>query len=467
MKFSQFAVGQYVAFTRAFSSEDYEKFRAVSADNNPLHWDVDYAREAGFSQPILPLGLSISPFSAIAGKALPGIPSLILSSSWNAHSHVDYDQNLTWSARVSHILTEKRVLQLDLRVYDGERRLISGKMSVQARVEEWNIPDDIAAEFRVREPARVALVTGAEGAIGAACAARLESAGWQVLRHARRSNTADIVADLATEAGREQLSHAVREHQPTLIVHAASAATKATLTTLIATNYLALHSLTAAALPHMLAMQRGRIVNVGSVAQLKVSGSFTDYAAAKTLSDWYLNQVDLQHRSNGVETTTVLCDKTNSAFSEGQQALSGTAMEPEEVAEQLVALGLGEQPLHTRYTLSSEGLTRLTADEAPQTVSNNSIPTAKPERVAASFSSAPLEELRTRLRTMFNQLLPDSVGKPDNLLRINTLSGWDSMTQIAIALEVEQQFGIALNGAAVAELISFDALLQAISNAKD
>lgn len=68
---------------------------------------------------------------------------------------------------------------------------------------------------------------------------------------------------------------------------------------------------------------------------------------------------------------------------------------------------------------------------------------------------------------MFNQLLPYSVGKPDNLLRINTLSGWDSMTQIAIALEVEQQFGIALNGAAVAELISFDALLQAISHATD
>lgn len=124
MKFSQFAVGQSVAFTRAFSSEDYEKFRAVSADNDPLHWDVDYAREAGFSQPVLPPGLSISPFSAIAGKALPDIPSLMLSSSWNAHSHADYDQNLTWSARVSHILTEKKArsaqpVQPDWKVPDG------------------------------------------------------------------------------------------------------------------------------------------------------------------------------------------------------------------------------------------------------------------------------------------------------------------------------------------------------------
>ncbi|BCQ47851.1 hypothetical protein ERHA55_53780 (plasmid) [Erwinia rhapontici] len=72
MKFSQFSVGQYVSFDKTFSLTDYEKFRDFSADSNPLHWNRDFALASGSAQPILPLGLATSPFSAIAGMAFPG-----------------------------------------------------------------------------------------------------------------------------------------------------------------------------------------------------------------------------------------------------------------------------------------------------------------------------------------------------------------------------------------------------------
>nr|WP_283249123.1 acyl carrier protein [Erwinia rhapontici] len=65
---------------------------------------------------------------------------------------------------------------------------------------------------------------------------------------------------------------------------------------------------------------------------------------------------------------------------------------------------------------------------------------------------------------MLNQILPDSVGKSDQQLRMNNISGWDSMIQIAIALEVEEKFGITLSGSAISELTSFDALCQAIES---
>lgn len=463
MKFSQFSVGQYVSFDKTFSLTDYEKFRDFSADSNPLHWNRDFALASGSAQPILPLGLATSPFSAIAGMAFPGVPSLIISSSYNAHSPVHYDRDITYSAKITHISAEKRILKLELKAYEKTVALISGEMVVQARFDEWEIPADLTAEFTLKQPNNLVLITGSDGAIGSACATQFEKAGWRVIRHSRKRQAAEVItADLSQEEGRSRLAEAVKQYQPALIIHSASADIIAPLQELIATNYQSLKSLTEASLPGMLAAQRGRIINIGSVAQQRASEPLTDYAGAKSLADWYLQQTALRYRENGIETTTILCDLTRSAFSSALDLSGTTPLEPEEVAESVLTTGLQQQRLAGHYILTSNGLFEL-RDEEKSAAALHDIPPEKTAHTPAGVNAA-VTHSRSALRALLNQILPDSVGKSDQQLRMNNISGWDSMIQIAIALEVEEKFGITLSGSAISELTSFDALCQAIES---
>ncbi|NTG16466.1 SDR family NAD(P)-dependent oxidoreductase [Agrobacterium rhizogenes] len=465
MRFSQFELGQYVSLKRVFSSRDYESFKDLSWDSNPLHWNAAFSNSSEFSQPIVPLALAVSPFSAIAGLSFPGIPSLILTTTYEAHKHVCYDRSLTYSARIAHIVPEKKVLQLDLRVFDGSERLIAGRMTVQARFGEWEIPLDQAPDFEVKQPGKIAFVTGGDGTIGAACASQLERIGWTVVRHSRRRCTPGfIAAELAHADERQALANAIAEIQPSLIVHCASAGVQAPLNELIQTNYQTLKLVTEAALPHMCEMQHGRIINVGSITQLNAPPELTDYAGAKEMAYWYLSQIDRRYRNSGINAVTLLCDQTHSAFSHGLQSLTGVPLEPEEVAESIADIAERRDcPISPKYVLTSMGLVAYENDLAPSVSQSKAIVTESPTSVLIAKDLP--SDIRERLRSLINQILPDSIGMPDSQLRIDSVAGWDSMTQISLALEVEQQFGIALTSAAISELISFDALHRAVGAA--
>ena len=79
-----FALGDYVTFTRRFRPNDYQAFARLSADRNPLHHDARYAKATRFGAPIVPLHLASAPLSAIAGMMLPGHRSLYLQSRLRA-----------------------------------------------------------------------------------------------------------------------------------------------------------------------------------------------------------------------------------------------------------------------------------------------------------------------------------------------------------------------------------------------
>ena len=79
-KYTDIQIGFTVSFSRKISAEMEATFRAITGDENPLHFDDDFARSVGAFRSHATFGLLTASFySTLAGVYLPGKYSLIHS----------------------------------------------------------------------------------------------------------------------------------------------------------------------------------------------------------------------------------------------------------------------------------------------------------------------------------------------------------------------------------------------------
>lgn len=80
--FQDIKIGQYESFTKTITNEMENGFREITGDENPLHWDDNYATEVSggkYNSHIVFGMLTASLYSTLAGMYLPGKYSLIHS----------------------------------------------------------------------------------------------------------------------------------------------------------------------------------------------------------------------------------------------------------------------------------------------------------------------------------------------------------------------------------------------------
>ncbi len=146
----------------------------------------------------------------------------------------------------------------------------------------------------------LAVVTGASSGIGAVFARKIAESGYSLLLVARREDKLQelqkqtggelLVADLSTEEGISQVERRIQnEGTVDLLVNNAGFGTKGTFWTATPESQIAMHQvhimatmrLSRAALPSMVARDRGAIINVSSVAGFAQSGGGVSYSATK------------------------------------------------------------------------------------------------------------------------------------------------------------------------------------------
>ena len=164
---------------------------------------------------------------------------------------------------------------------------------------------------------KVALVTGASGAIGAACASALLEEGMQVVtaQRSRADGFETICCDLADPAAPEAVVEGVVERAGRLdvLVNNAGMMHEASVEALsyeewqqtLALNLTAPFLLIKHAVPHMRRAGGGAIVNIGSVEGLAANPAHPAYCASKAGLHGLTRAVAVDHGGDGIRCNAV------------------------------------------------------------------------------------------------------------------------------------------------------------------
>lgn len=448
-----FSVGDYVVFERSYSPADFASFSALSHDSNPLHHDSAYAARSPFGQPIVPLHLTLSPLSMIAGMVFPGEPSLYLGHEVRAAHPVFYDEVLRYSARIEAINSSHRVLTVRVLALRGKSVVLDAKMRVQSHTATWPTPP--ALPIRNGSIPALALITGAAGEIGSAIAFSLARQGWRLLlqdrgdsnrRHrlAKRlsgihADATYITADLASQDGREGLAAAIaRSDDLGLIVHAASPAISASVEELVAVNFSSLQSMLDAALPGMLARQKAEIVLIGSMATEYAIPGWDTYAGVKSMAATLIDIVDRTYSTYGIRGMTLMPGLVATRFSEEYRSGKPSLL-PQEVAEAVLDMIADQVDAGNVVTLEPGKKMRGNRNFRASTAMGAEAPLTRSVGESKSDPGheppAPISDL---VRRSLN--LSGEIDLADAALGITP--GWDSLKQIELIVAIEATLGV-------------------------
>lgn len=121
--YDDLAVGQMATFSRTVTGEMMEAFRRLSGDENPLHNDVEFAVERGFSGRVVYGMLTASLYSALAGVYLPGKRCLLQSVYTDFLRPVFIGETLTVTGKIveKHDSVRQVIIKATIRNTEGKR----------------------------------------------------------------------------------------------------------------------------------------------------------------------------------------------------------------------------------------------------------------------------------------------------------------------------------------------------------
>lgn len=460
------AEGDIVVARRTFTAEDFTAFAELSGDRNPLHHDAQYAAGTPVGVPIVPALLAAGPFSAAAGMTLPGCRSLILGVDLRALEPIMFDEEVTYSFRVAAASAATRTLEVSVLALQRGRPVLEGRLRV--RVRDDVAPAEGAADaWGTLIPAdapRRALVTGAGGAIGAACARALAARGWQLtLQHRPDDPQAAALGDelgasaavrflpgdLAHPKDRTAVAAALAHTPLSAIIHAASPALVAPASTLLEVNYTALRALVEGGLGGMLERQKGIVVMIGSEAIRTRPVGWDDYVAAKCAAATYAETIARRHGNHGLRGVVVHPSFVAGDYSAAHRPDDAAALLPEEVAEVVAGVVAGEQldaELWIRPGIVESGPVRdgLASPTAP--VSSSGAPGADlgaPANTDPAASTNDAGTLGGDIERLAREVLRLDASDDLTGAALGRTKNWTSLAQIELVLALEREFSIA------------------------
>lgn len=476
IKFEFFEKGQYAAISKTFMSSDFPAFANLSMDRNLLHHDEAYASSTEFGRCIVPLGLSVLPFSALAGMAFPGLASLIVQQKTEAVEPVFYGEKIHYSARIVETNEALKVLRLSLVAFktDARKIVLRSEMTVKFLGNRTRLLG--GDEFRVRKPRKVALVTGASGHIGQAIAYALAKEGWDLILPGRSQSKLEEVKRRCEKVGRrvevmvvdftdvesvrvfaEALS-GMGDASPSVVVHAASAGIADSIHDLSLTNFGALQTIVDALLIHFMKQQYGRIIFIGSTSQLMPVEGMDTYAAAKNMASFWLKGIDRFNFCN-IQTLTLAPERVDTPFSDAlPTSVDNFLLQPEDVADGVLRFVQQSEMGCSFATLGAGGIAEGRFDfrrSDVDHVSPGSQPTCSESGSERRVFQEPFNQNPSGLRSEFRKFF--ELGNEEDVtgLKIGGLATWDSLKHIELILRLESVFGISFLSHEIEETYSF------------
>jgi 3-hydroxybutyryl-CoA dehydratase len=109
----KFKVGDTAEISRTITSEDIRAFADVSGDQNPVHFDDEFARRMRFEGRIAHGMLTASLLSSAIGNQLPGAGTVYLGQALQFVAPVYPGDTITARVTVKSIREDKPILKLE------------------------------------------------------------------------------------------------------------------------------------------------------------------------------------------------------------------------------------------------------------------------------------------------------------------------------------------------------------------
>jgi len=109
-----------VELRRSFSFKDLSSFAALSPDDAPLHRDVDFARERGYSGVVVFGLLVAAPFSGMLGDQLPGPLTVLHTMKFGISAPVYVDEVISYRAEVKQVSRSTGAVVIELSAHRAE-----------------------------------------------------------------------------------------------------------------------------------------------------------------------------------------------------------------------------------------------------------------------------------------------------------------------------------------------------------
>jgi len=327
LDFTQIQVDDRVELTHPLTQADVDIFAALTGDFNPLHMDPAFASKTQFRKPVAHGMLSASFISTMIGMLLPGSGSLWTAQTLEFLNPAYAGDTLKVTARVKQKSLATRLLVLEVIITNQHgQKLVSGESTVK-QLELQKEP-----ELMSDGTAMVVLVTGAGGGIGAAISNKLASQGHIVIVSDRQFEKAEKVSSDIIQKGWRALAlqadtanfeeidflfstvastvgpiqSVVHCASPRNILHSFDELTWESIQEHLDVQLKGAFNCARAALPHMVGIQAGAMVFIGSIAVDGVPPTQqTDYVIAKSALTALARCLAVEYGPKGIRVNIV------------------------------------------------------------------------------------------------------------------------------------------------------------------
>ena len=490
MNFSELAVGDIAIFTQKFTASDFAAFELLSRDNNSLHHNVQYAHESGYSSPIVPIHLTSLPLSRVAGCIFPGKSSLYLKHSVTALNPVYYDNNLTYSAKITSKSDSTRLITIQNICFNKSTSNVAfvAEMSVRSRHDDDEITLSSDINYIPSSTKKSIVILGASSSIGSSIALELAKMNYNLILvykkegrifsdllsklNQMRYKHSSIQADLSSSHDLHHLSNFLEQISNSFelngIIQCACPSIYSPLDLHIKVGYEALKSCVDSMLPSLISRQDGIIAFISSIATERFQGSSWDsYVMGKTVADKYLHRISSEYTRYGLRCISLMPSAVDTDFISGMDLNRENLLSPIQVADEFASKLKESSQSGTLVIENNSSFWKDFGSCNISTIENSSLIKNSIESGYSNQSSNPSisnseivngKSVDEKLFEIFARVFNVSPDKLTQSAAIDNIPEWDSLNHLSLVCEVERNFSIELSGQEIQDALSFKSL---------
>ncbi len=126
-------VGTSASFLFAISIAEMQMFSVLSGDDNPIHFDFEFATSLGLSGPIVYGGLLIAKISRLLGGVMPGHGCIWGGTKVSFVSPLYIGEEAVLDAEVVQVSTVVGLVKINHKIHCGTRLILRGSSEAIVR----------------------------------------------------------------------------------------------------------------------------------------------------------------------------------------------------------------------------------------------------------------------------------------------------------------------------------------------